>query len=59
MSTTVGLLLTDPEGSKILGTRIDDLVFTFALELAPGSDAFRMFEEDRAKLREFLKPLVG
>lgn len=59
MSTTAGILLTDPEGSKLLGTRIDDLVFTFAVALAPGAESFRMFEEDRAKLREFLRPLVG
>jgi hypothetical protein len=59
MSATEGLLLEDPEGSKIMITRIDDIVFTVATELAPGANAFRMFEENRAKLRGFLKTLVG
>lgn len=59
MSSTEGLLLEDPEGSKIMLTRIDDAAFTVASELAPGSNAFRMFEDNRAKLRAFLKPLDG
>lgn len=60
MSTTTGLLLTDPAGSKMLGTRIDDLVFTFAFELAPGETEFRVFEDDRVQLRAFLAGgLVG
>jgi hypothetical protein len=59
MSATEGLLLEDPEGSKIMLTRIDDAVFTVAAELAPGAVAFRMFEENRAKLRSFLKTLDG
>ena len=59
MSATAGLLLEDPEGSKIMVTRIDNSVFTVAYELAPGATAFRMFEEDRQKLRSFLTPLDG
>lgn len=59
MTATNGLLLEDPEGSKLMATRIDDVVFTIAFELAPGANAYRMFEDDRNKLREFLRPLVA
>lgn len=59
MAQTEGLLLEDPEGTKLLLTRIDDAAFTIAIELAPGSNAYRMFEEDREKLRGFLRKLVG
>ncbi len=38
----------------MMWTRIDDLAIVTAVELAPGSEGFRMFEDDRVKLREFL-----
>lgn len=59
MTATEGLLLEDPEGSKIMITRIDDIAFTIATELAPGANSFRMFEENRAKCQRFLRTLVG
>lgn len=59
MSATKALRLEDPEGSVQLWTKIDDLVFVMVLELAPGASNFRMFEENRRQLRDFLTPLVG
>jgi hypothetical protein len=53
------LFLEDPEGSKLMATRIDNAAITLAVELA-GPGAFRMFEEDRRRLAEFLAgPLEG
>lgn len=59
MSTVQALKLVDPEGSIMVLTRVEDVAFTVAYSLAPGADVFRMFEDDRRKLREFLQPLVG
>lgn len=59
MANVQGLKLEDPEGSVMMLTRVEDLVFTVAYALAPGAEVFRLFEEDRAKLREFLRPLTG
>lgn len=59
MAATQGLKLEDPEGSIMLLTKIDDLVFTVAYQLAPGAEVFRMFEDTREQLRDFLTPLVG
>jgi hypothetical protein len=58
MAATSALRLVDLEGSVMIVTRIEDLVFIISVQYA-GDAPFRMFEEDRAKLREFLKPLVG
>jgi hypothetical protein len=58
MAAVNALKLEDPEGSVMLVTRIGDSVFTVSVQYA-GDAPFRMFEEDRAKLREFLKPLIG
>ena len=59
MSATQALKLEDPEGSVQLWTKIDDLVFVMVQELAPGAHSFRMFEDNRRQLRDFLTPLVG
>jgi hypothetical protein len=59
MAATKALKLEDPEGSIQLWTKIDDLVFVMAQELVPGAAAFRMFEDNRRQLRDFLTPLVG
>lgn len=59
MSNVTALKLEDPQGSVMLLTRIDDLVFTVAYSLAPDAEAFRLFEADREKLRAFLRPLAG
>mgnify|MGYP001583105058 CR=1 FL=1 len=58
MSSVQALKLEDAEGSVMIVTRIDDIVFTISVEYA-GDGPFRMFEADRSKLREFLRPLVG
>jgi hypothetical protein len=58
MAATSALRLEDAEGSVMIVTRVEDLVFTVSVQYA-GDAPFRMFEEDRAKLREFLKPLIG
>lgn len=61
MSTTEGLRLVDGDGSVLLVSKIDDLAYT--LHLAPALDEagnplpFRMFEEDRQQLRQFLRAL--
>lgn len=58
MSSVQALKLEDPEGSVMIITRIDDLVYTLGITYA--SDApFRLFEADRAKLRAFLQALDG
>ena len=59
MSAIKALKLEDPEGSVQLWTKIDDLVFVMTLRLAPGAPNFRMFEDNRRQLRDFLTPLVG
>lgn len=53
------LRLEDPEGAVLRVARIDNSVY--ALELAPviPGEPFRLFEEDRAKLRSFLTGLDG
>lgn len=52
------LQLEDPEGSRLIVTRIDDSVYAIAVDLATDAP-FRLFEEDRDKLRTFLRPLAG
>lgn len=59
MSATKALKLEDPEGSIMVLTKIDDLVFTVQYGLAEGAEVFRMFEDNRRQLRDFLTPLVG
>lgn len=56
MSSVQALKLEDAEGSVLLVTRIDDLAYTLAIQYA-GDAPFRMFEDDRAKLRDFLRAL--
>lgn len=58
MSSTEALRLEDPEGSVMILTRIDNLVYTLAIEYA-GPQPFRLFEDDRARLRDFLRGLDG
>lgn len=48
--------LVDPNGSVLIVGKLDGLVYTLGLELA-GDEPFRMFEDNRAVLRGFLKPL--
>lgn len=63
MSTTEALRLVDGDGSVLVVNKIDDLAYT--LMIAPALDEagnplpFRMFEEDRQKLRQFLRSLEG
>ncbi len=59
MSATNALKLEDPEGSIMVLTKVDDLVFTVQYGLAPGAEVFRMFEDNRKQLRAFLTPLAG
>ena len=62
MSTVQALKLEDPEGSVLLVTRIDDAAYT--LQIAPAIDEagdqlpFRMFEDSRKQLRDFLRSLA-
>lgn len=58
MAAVTALRLEDPEGSVMVVTRIDDLVYTLSVEYA-GPQPFRLFEDDRSKLREFLRALDG
>lgn len=51
-----GLKLTDPNGAVLQIMRVEDLAFAISLELAT-DEPFRMYEDDRAKLRAFLRPL--
>lgn len=53
------LQIEDPEGSILRVSRIDNTVY--AIEVAPvlPGEPFRLFEEDRAKLRSFLTGLDG
>lgn len=61
MSATSALKLEDGNGAVMIVTRIADAAFTFAF--APGEDGdpvFRMFEDDRVKLGQFIgRPLDG
>jgi hypothetical protein len=63
VSTTEALRLVDGDGSVLVVSKIDDLAYT--LMIAPAADEdgnplpFRMFEEDRQKLRQFLRSLNG
>jgi len=50
--------LEDPAGSVQLWTKIDDLVFVMSWSAARRAH-FRMFEDNRRQLRDFLTPLVG
>jgi hypothetical protein len=59
MAAVKALKLVDPDGSVMVLTKIDDLVFTVAYELAEGAGVFRLFEDTRAELRAFLTPLAG
>ena len=62
MSAHQALKLEDPEGSVMLVTRIDDAAYT--LQIAPALDEagnqlpFRMFEDNRQQLRDFLRALA-
>lgn len=62
MSTTTAIKLVDGNGSVLIATRIDDLAITFAFQPAQDEDGefmpFRMFEDDRAKLHEFMRGLL-
>lgn len=53
------LRLVDPEGSVLIVGKVGDAAYTLGLELADPSQPFRMFEDNRAKMRAFLRPLVG
>jgi hypothetical protein len=63
VSTTEGLRLVDGDGSVLLVSKIDDLAYTLAIAPTLDEDGnplpFRMFEEDRQKLRQFLRSLSG
>jgi hypothetical protein len=62
VSSVQALKLEDPEGSVLLVTRIDDVVYTF--NLSPALDEsgnvlpFRMFDDNRQQLRDFLRALT-
>lgn len=57
MATNQGIQLVDPEGTELNIARIDDAVFVATI--TPAGAIFRMFEEDREKLKSFLRPLIG
>jgi hypothetical protein len=63
MSAVQALKLEDADGSVMLVTRVEDLAYT--LVIAPMLDEagnplpFRMFEDDRRKLKDFLRSLDG
>lgn len=63
MSTTEVLRLVDGDGSVLLVSKIDDLAYTLmiapALDEAGNQLPFRMFEEGRQNLRQFLRTLEG
>lgn len=63
MSTVQALKLEDPEGSVLIVTRIEDAAYTLTIgNIATDDDGnplpFRLFEEDRGKLRDFLRALA-
>ena len=62
MSAVQALKLEDAEGGVLLVTRIDDAAYTLALQPALDEDGnplpFRMFEENRGQLRDFLRALA-
>lgn len=59
MTAEQALLLTDPEGSRMLVHRVDDIGYTIAVEQA-GPGPFRLLEDaDVQRLRSFFRPLVG
>lgn len=58
MTSYQALQLTDPEGSVMVVTRIDDAAYTIGVTYS-GESPFRMFETDRARLRAFLQELDG
>ena len=63
MSSVQVLKLEDPEGSVILVSRIDDAAYTLVVgNVALDDDGnplpFRMFEDNRRQLRDFLRALA-
>lgn len=59
MSTTTAIKLEDGNGAVLIATRIDDLAITLAIQPGEAGDpVFRMFEDDRAKLHEFMRGML-
>lgn len=56
MAVNQAIQLIDPEGTELMVVRIDDAAFTWTIT-PPG--VFRMFEDNREKLKSFLRPLIG
>jgi hypothetical protein len=63
VSSNEALKLEDADGSVMLVNRIEDLVYTMVIAEVVDEHGnplpFRMFEDDREKLRRFLRPLSG
>lgn len=59
MSGTEALRLEDPDGSVMLVQRVEGLGLVFSIQAAEGSPGFRMFEDDREKLTQIMRPLDG
>lgn len=53
MSSKEAIVLEDPNGSKIMVTRFDDIAFAISVEVVD-DQPFRLFEDTRAKLHSFL-----
>lgn len=59
MTSYQALQIEDPEGSVMVVTRVDDTAYTIGITYTAPGTPFRMFEDDRARLRAFLDPLDG
>lgn len=63
MSSVQALKLEDPEGSVLVVTRIEDAAYTLVIgNIATDDDGnplpFRLFEDNRQQLRDFLRSLA-
>lgn len=58
MSAVEALKLEDPEGSVMVITRVENAVYTIGITYS-SNRPFRLFEDDRAKVRAFLRALDG
>lgn len=58
MTALEALQLEDPEGSVMVISRVENSVYTVGITYS-SNQPFRLFEDDRAKVRDFLRALDG